>query len=77
MLENKDTLKEALRKGTDRPDLAIGDILQTTDYYSGRGDTNKALVLNSHGWDGLFGQKFCYAMLSIILSVYFSSQLDF
>ena len=32
VLASKEALKEALRKGTDRPDLVIGDILQTTDY---------------------------------------------
>ena len=32
LLASKDALKEALRDGTDRQDLAIGDILQTTDY---------------------------------------------
>ena len=32
VLASKDALREALRNGTDRPDLAIGDILQTTDY---------------------------------------------
>lgn len=46
-------------------------------YYPGRGDTNKALILNSHGWDGLGSQNFCYVMSSIVLSAYSSSPLDF
>ena len=32
LLASKDALRGALRDGTDRQDLAIGDILQTTDY---------------------------------------------